>query len=189
MAVHHITNEMVADREVFVNSKAREDLIKLLSDHVVVAHNAGFDIQILKNEGVEVGEYIDTLRVARHLLDSESYGLQYLRYSLNLKVEADAHDAWGDILVLEALFTYLQKVIMRDFNISSDKDVLAKMLELTKTPVLLEVIVFGKYKGWEFSKIALEDRGYLEWLYKSESEKSELEQNEELVYTLRHYLD
>lgn len=35
------------------------------------------------------------------------YNLQYLRYYLGLEIEATAHDALGDILVLEGLFSRL----------------------------------------------------------------------------------
>ena len=107
MAVHHVTNEMVADKLAFDASLEKKRLIELLETGIVVAHNAQFDVNILKNEGVEVGQFIDTLRVARHLIESDQHSLQYLRYLLKLNIEAEAHDALGDVNVLEALFEYL----------------------------------------------------------------------------------
>ena len=137
---------------------------------------------------METFKFIDTLRVARHLIDSEQYSIQYLRYFLNLNTEGDAHDALGDVLVLESLFEYLVNLIQKDFNLATEEEVIEKMLELTQTPVLLEIINFGKYKGMTFKEICLNDKGYLQWLHNSETQKTELDQNEELVYTLKTYL-
>lgn len=188
MAVHHVTNEMVADKPSFVESKEREKIANLLKENILVAHNAPFDIQVLQNEGLEIGKSLDTLRLARHLLKSELYGLQYLRYFLDLQVEADAHDALGDVLVLEALFNYLQKVAKEKFKLTTSDEIIEKLLELTKMPVLLDTIAFGKYRGKTFAEIVKDDQSYLQWLFSSESTKPESEQNEELVYTLKHWL-
>ncbi|MFH1790331.1 MAG: exonuclease domain-containing protein [bacterium] len=188
MAVHHITSQMVESKPDFENSECRSNLMALLPDRILVAHNALFDINILKNEGVATNEYIDTLRVSRHLIDGEQYSLQCLRYFLNLNVQGSAHDALGDVLVLEKLFEYLIELIKKDFKLETYEQAVEKMLELTKMPVLLDVFVFGKYKGMTFREVSLNDQGYLEWLYNSETQKSELDQNEELVYTLKHYL-
>ncbi|HBU07213.1 MAG TPA: DNA polymerase III subunit epsilon [Candidatus Magasanikbacteria bacterium] len=188
MAVHHITSKMVEDKQPFADSQHRADLIELLKNNILVAHNAPFDIQVLKNEGVAIGQSLDTLRIARHLLDSEQYSLQYLRYFLDLNIEADAHDALGDILVLEKLFVYLQNHVKAKFNYSSEEEILNKLLELNAQPVLLDVINFGKYRGKTFAEIAKTDKSYLQWLFGSETEKAGADQNEELVYTLKHYL-
>lgn len=188
MAVCHITNEMVADKPIFSGSAQQQKLIEYLKDHILVAHNAKFDMMILKNEGVVVNKYIDTLRVARHVINSEQYGLQYLRYSLGLKVEGRAHEAWVDVLALEALFKYLVAWVGERFSLTGDEEVITKMIELTNLPVLMESFTFGKYKGQTFKEIALFDKSYLQWLYNSETQKSVNEQNEELVYTLKNYL-
>lgn len=188
MAIHHITNKMVEDKPLFEGSIHKTNLVELLKNNILVAHNAPFDIGVLKLEGVETGESIDTLRIARHLLDAEQYSLQFLRYLLDLNVTANPHDALGDILVLEALFNYLQKHVKEKFNYSADEEVLNKLIELTNQPVLMEVINFGKYKGKTFEEVASIDKSYLQWLFGSETQKPETEQNVELVYTLKHWL-
>ena len=189
MAVHHVTNEMIADKPIFEKSESQKKIANLLTKNILVAHNAKFDIMILENEGVGTGKFIDTLRVARHILDSEKYNLQYLRYSLGLNVEGKAHDAFGDILVLESLFSHLSKVIKEKFSLDSEEEINNKMLELTELPVLLDNINFGKHKGKTFKEVSLIDGGYLMWLFNSESQKSETEQNEDLVYTLKNYIN
>lgn len=189
MATHHVTNEMAADKPIFDQSEHQASLIRILADNILAAHNALFDIMVLKNEGVEAGKYIDTLRLARHLVDSEQYNLQYLRYALKLNVKGLAHDAMGDVIVLESLFEYLKNAVKKKFVLNSDIEVLQKMLELTQTPVLLNIFIFGKYRGKTFEEVSMIDKGYLEWLYNSESKKSEFEQNNDLIYTLKHYLN
>ena len=135
MVVHHVTNKMVEDKPIFDESEQKQKIIELLKENILVAHNALFDMRILKNEGVETNKYIDTLRVARHIIDSESYGLQYLRYFLDFDIEASAHDAWGDILVLESLFEYLKMQVAEQYSLASKDDIIDKMLELTQMPV------------------------------------------------------
>lgn len=188
MAVHHITEKMVENKPVFQGGAAQAELIALLADHIPVAHNASFDIQILKNEDVIIGQHIDTLRLARHLVDSEQYNLQYLRYFLNLETEGLAHDAHGDVMVLESLFNHLQALAREKFALSTEDEVFAKMLELTQTPVHLKTFSFGKHIGKTFEEVKLNDRSYLEWLFASESKKDKPDQNEDLIYTLSTYL-
>ena len=193
MAVTHTTNEMVEDKKAFEGSEEKAELIELLKDEIFVAHNAPFDIMVLNNEGVKVESYIDTLRIAQHLLESESYALQYLRYSLGIYKELEAeeitaHDALGDILVLEKLFFRLFSKTKSKFEFNDDQQVLEKMIELTNTPILIKEFAFGKYKGKTFEEVNNIDKGYLRWLNESETKKPANDQNVNLVYTLSHYL-
>ncbi|MBM3261675.1 hypothetical protein FJY93_04645 [Candidatus Kaiserbacteria bacterium] len=93
MSITHITNKMVANKPAFADSEFRRELEEALADHILVAHNARFDMAMLAAEGVEVPRHICTLRVARYL-DPESkipeYGLQFLRYFLDLDVSGSA---------------------------------------------------------------------------------------------------
>jgi len=188
MAIHHVTNEMVENKPLFAESEYYTKLPELLQENILVAHNAPFDIQVLKNEGLAIGRNIDTLRVTRHLIESEQYSLQYLRYSLGLDVDGSAHDALGDVLVLESLFNYLKEETKKQFKLSEEEEIINKLLELNDLPVLLETINFGKHKEKAFADIAKTDKSYLQWLYNSETQKPETEQNQELVYTLKQYI-
>jgi exodeoxyribonuclease X len=188
MSVTHITNKMVSDKPVFENSKQRDRLIEILSDHILVAHNAPFDIMILRNEGVNVSTSIDTLRIARHLIESESYKLQYLRYLLDIDIKATAHDALCDVYVLEQLFYHLEDLMKLKYGINSRPEIIEKMKELSIQPVLMPVFNFGKYRGRTFEEVARIDRRYLEWLYSTEASKSEHEQSEDLLFTIQENL-
>ena len=100
MTVHHITNEMVLDKPAFRNSDTWSKLQDLINSdgYVIVAHNAAFDVDMLKKEGIEPKSVICTLKLARYF-DKEGvipkYGLQYLRYYLKLNVDAVPHTASG----------------------------------------------------------------------------------------------
>jgi len=191
MAVHHITNDMIASRPNFKDSLEKNKLVELLQDNCLVAHNAPFDINILRNEEVLTSHYIDTLRVAQHLIESEQHNLQYLRYFLNLELKEPItpHDALGDILVLEALYYYLENLVKEKFSLTTPEEIIKQMMELTETPILIKTFAFGKYVGKTFAEIAVQDKGYLQWLVNNETSKPELEQNQNLVYTLKFYLD
>lgn len=193
MAINHITEEMVANSLEFSKSIHKLYLNNKLEsgEGVLVAHNAKFDIRILKNEGVIVPKYICTKQVAQHLIGSDSYSLQYLRYSLGLKVVAgNAHDAKADVQVLKALFDHLYNLLKTEKGLENHSEIIEEMQKLTLKNVLLRAPVkFGKHKGRTFAQIKFCDRGYLEWLLKEETKKPEFEQNSDLVFTLGYYLD
>ncbi len=189
-AVHHITNKMVADKPVFKESAEYEKIKNLFEDEntVLVAHNAVFDLMIIKKESIEPKNFICTLRVARYLDPEEKierYNLQYLRYLLEIEVDATAHDAMGDVFVLEKLYERLKKKIIEIENLDEEKAI-ERMQEISSHPSLLRSFGFGKYIGKKIEEVARTDRGYLEWLLK---QKQESNQNEEdWIYTLKHYL-
>ena len=60
-------------------------------------------IQMVVDNLNMTGRYIYVVQKSHY----EKYNLQYLRYLLELEVEAIAHDALGDVLVLEQLFERL----------------------------------------------------------------------------------
>ncbi|MFA6325015.1 MAG: 3'-5' exonuclease [Candidatus Paceibacterota bacterium] len=202
-AVHHITNKRL-ENEIPFNGSSDQAKIKELfedKDSIVVAHNVQFDLMIIKKENIEPKNYICTLRLARYLDPEgkiEKYNLQYLRYLLDLDVEATAHDALGDVLVLEKLFdrlkTRLQQLCCKHCGEEkiygaehiSDDEILEKMIEISSHPSLLHSISFGKHIGKKIEEIAKIDRGYLEWLLKQKLESDQID--EDWIYTLKYYL-
>ena len=179
MAIHHITEKMVEGKPPFKGSEAYERLSKLISDehNIIVAHNARFDLEMLNREGITPPKVICTLKLARHL-DSTGvipkYNLQYLRYYLGLEIDAKAHDALGDILVLEAMF----KRMYAKFVSNGMRNPVNQMIKVSNNPILIPRMPFGKHKGMVFSEVP---RDYLEWL-------SGTELDEDMAYTVKHYL-
>lgn len=190
-AVHHITNKMVANKPTFKESADQPIIKKLFEDtnSIVVAHNAPFDLLMIKKEGIEPKKFICTLRLARYLDKEEKidrYNLQYLRYFLDLEVEATAHDAMGDVLVLEKLFERLKNKIMGEENLA-ENETIEKMIEISSHPSLLMSFNFGKYSGKKIKDVLKIDRGYLEWLLAQKQGSNQID--EDWIYTLKHYLE
>lgn len=188
MSITHITNKMVANAEVFAQSDMKRELEELLKEGVLVAHTALFDIAMLKNEGLEVPRFIDTLRVVRHLDPDNKipeHNLQFLRYFLDLEVSGTAHDAEGDVNVLEALFKRLF-IKMRE-KYDSDEETIDEMIQISARPTLFKNFIFGKYKGRPIQEVANTDRRYLEWLYNQKTSVLE-DTDEDWIFTLEHYL-
>jgi len=190
-AVHHITNKMVIDKPSFSESSDSKKIKELFENEnsVVVAHNAQFDLMIIKKEEINPKNSICTLRLARYLDPEgkiERYNLQYLRYLLELDVEALAHDALGDVLVLEKLFGRLKKKLVEVEKIESEDEIINKMIEISSHPSLLKSINFGKHNGKTIEEILKVDPGYLEWLLKQKLESDQVD--EDWIYTLKHYL-
>ena len=189
-AIHHITNKMVNNKPTFKESTDQPIIKKLFEDKdsVVVAHNATFDLMIVEKEGIKPNKFICTLRVARFLDPEgkiEKYNLQYLRYLLDLDVEATAHDAMGDVLVLEKLFERLKNKIIKEKNLS-ENEAIEKMVEISSHPSLLLSFNFGKHLGKKIEEVLKVDRGYLEWLLQQKTASDQID--EDWIYTLKHYL-
>lgn len=104
-----VLQKPVEDKPPFQGSETYNLLNTLVLDesNVIVAHNARFDVEMLYREGIHPTRVVCTLKLARYLDNNgviPNYNLQYLRYYLGLEIEAQAQDALGDILVLEAVF-------------------------------------------------------------------------------------
>jgi len=182
MSFNHITNEMVADKPAFRDSPEYFQLVDLLADdkNILVAHHAQFDINMLLKEGVHPKKFICTFKLAKYLYPKgkiPSYSLQYLRYYLGFQIQATAHDALGDTLVLEKLFERLFVKMKNNFNLD---EVEGRMMEISNNPVMLSRINFGKHKGGLFRDIPLD---YLQWL----SGQDDLDEN--MKHTVEHYLN
>lgn len=189
MAIHHITEKRVADRPAFTAAPEYSGVKDLLesAEVIVVAHNAAFDLAMLAREGVTPRQSICTYKVAYALDPTDvlpNYRLQYLRYLLDLDVEAEAHDAFGDVLVLEALFARLLEKMKERHG--TEEAALEAMRLISAKPLLFTTIRFGKYSGKRIEDIVKTDRAYLEWLLK-EKEKTPATEVD-WIYSLKHYL-
>ena len=180
MAVHHITNEMVQDKPSFRGSETWNQLQNLvkLDSNIMVAHNAVFDVSMLKKEGIEPKNVVCTYKLARYF-DKDGviprYSLQYLRYYLKLNVDATAHSALGDILVLEELFRHIHTKAVEEFGDDADP----RIIEVSNQPVLFRRMPFGKHKGLKMEEVPAD---YLRWLARGDLDQ-------DLRYTVEHFLN
>lgn len=187
MSITHITNKMLADKESFQGSAMKKELEALLQDGILVAHNAKFDKAILEAEGVVAPRFICTLRVARHLDPDNAiaeYNLQFLRYYFGLEVEANAHDAEGDVKVLCAVFDKLLSEIKKEGL--SDDEAIEKMIKISSEPSVFKKFNFGKYKDKNIEEVAKTDKGYLQWLLNQKLNDGAAD--EDWIHTLQTYL-
>jgi len=182
MATHHITNEFVEIYPPFENSAAKMQVQSLLNNMIMVAHNAEFDKAILEREGVKVPKFICTLKLAHYFYDLPQYKLQYLRYWAGIKLDARAHDAEGDIKVLQEVFKHFYKILEESLDFGEAEKtnkILEKMMEISAQPTVLKRITFGKHKGKKFEECPAD---YLQWL----SRQDDLD--EDLKHTINYHL-
>lgn len=183
MAVHHITPGMLEHLPYFAEHPDYALFKKELEENVFVAHNAPFDIGVLKEEGIDIKDFICTKKVAMHLYpDLSQYKLQYLRYHFEIYLTQEdsvAHSADGDVRVLIAVFEKLKENIVRKY---ATVDPIEKMIEMSKVPVLLQRMPFGKHRGKIFSEINRIDRKYIEWLFMSVAEDKDPDFQHTITY-------
>jgi exodeoxyribonuclease X len=189
MSIHHITEKMVADQPSFQQAAEYDSLKSLFEDDetISVAHNATFDVGMLGREGIVPKNVICTYKVSSAMDPNDlipSYRLQYLRYLLDLEVEGTAHDAFGDVVVLEALFERLLRKMSRQKG--SEQEALTEMMAISALPMLFTTIRFGKHKGKRIEEVARLDPSYLEWLLTQK--RQEPVQEVDWIYTLEHHL-
>ena len=194
MGVHHITNDMVRGKPSFRESATYQDLAALLdSGHLIVAHNARFDVDMLRREGLPIDTYVDTLKLAKKYVENtDSFSLQALRYRLGLKptllAQSDvvAHDALGDVAILYELSRWLFRTIKQEHQL--DNDGVAAIFIKSCEPEVLDIVTFGKHKGEKWEDVARGHRDYLEWLW-AEKQQEPGPKDPDLLCTLKHYLE
>jgi DNA polymerase III epsilon subunit-like protein len=133
MAVHNITNAMVADKRPFQGGAEHMLLSHLQKSVVFVAHNAPFDLKMLEREGLRFERVIDTLKVARHLLSKDtvaSHSLQHLRSYYQLETETTAHDAMNDVRVMMGVFDKLMERLL-ELEGGTPQERVSRMMEIT----------------------------------------------------------
>ena len=122
---------------------------------------------------------ICTFKLARYLDKNgviPKYNLQYLRYFLDLEIEATPHSALGDILVLEGVFSRINTKFQGNPEL---EDPVEEMIRISSSPILIPRMPFGKHKGELFSEVPPD---YLEWLLTTELD-------EDMAYTVKKHLE
>jgi len=175
-SITHITNKMIDGKPEFSRSEIKRELEGLLKDNIIIAH-----------EGLVTPKFICTLKVARHLDEDNKipeYNLQYLRYYFELEIEARAHSAEGDVLVLEAIFKKLYDMMME--TVGDHETAISKMIEISGKPSLFKIFTFGKHKGKRVEDVVKTDKSYVEWML--EQKQINEKDDEDWIFSLKHYL-
>lgn len=154
-AIHHIRPDQLT---LAGGALPRDEVVKSLlhrgnATTVFVAHNYEFDVKFLPEIK---GPWICTLKASRHLWpNAPGHSNQVLRYWLGveptIKLEGKyPHQAIYDVATTTGI---LLKML--------GSQTLVKLVSLTKTPVVLKKINFGKHRGSDFANIPID---YLRWL-------------------------
>jgi len=115
MAVHGITDEMVAEAPTF--DRIAGELLDFIGDSVIVAHNAPFDLSFLafqfKGTGISPPDNfaVDTLQLARERFDFPSNSLPNIASYLGINFQ-ESHRALQDALTVKRVF----ESFIRDFR-------------------------------------------------------------------------
>lgn len=177
-ANHHLLDEELADApppEVVLRNMPN---LHLLTGSLrgVAAHNADFDVRMLRQSGfadwLEDLPVVDTIRLAKHAFPSApAYGNQVLRYYLELAVpgpQGPVHRALFDTLVTFAL---LERILQE-----TGAEALPEMMG---RPPLLQTCQIGKeWKGKPWSAV---DVGMLRWILQKDFDA-------DVKYTAQHWL-
>lgn len=185
-ARHNITNEMIAKKSSFSQSKLYRFLQQQSKREVtLVVHNMAFVLDKLALSGCKWQQkVIDTQRVVKHrILECELFTLEFLRYELKLyrkenrlksvcgiKDALIAHHALSNAVVIKLLFEYLKV-----------ETSIEAMYDLTFSSVLLEKFPFGKYAGRYIEDIVMNERSYILWMLSLE------ELDADLRYSIEYY--
>lgn len=159
-AVHGITNKMVQDEPTIEQyMKMKGNPLMTEEPALLIAHNASFDMRYFGPHMHPESETLCTLRLAKKLFPNlDSHKLQALKYSLDLpEVEGDAHRAGADVGLLIHLVEYLM--------LHTGRDILG-LLELSKEPITIKTMPFGKHKGLPLKEVP---KSYINWLLGQEN--------------------
>lgn len=169
-AKNNISQRMIEGRPTFgdIQDEIRA-LIKWPTQTYWVAHNAAYDRAVLKQSWNQLGyqkdaalcdddtRWICTWRLSRHILghsfDDIEYGLNYLRYFLDLPVPDSLrlHRAADDTYLCAVLLERLVAMAIEQGLVDPSLDVGQQLNRISSSPIPIKTWPFGKYRGQPLS--------------------------------------
>lgn len=194
-AAHHLTDSELAEAPTMAELLERRGLPEfgrvpaLDEEHVLVAHNAEFDLRMLAQSGVPAAllpvRTICTWRCAQHLFpNAPRHSNQVLRYHLGLIVKlpigVPPHRALPDALVTQALVERMLETHTVD-----------QLVGLTAQPVLQQTCRIGQYRDRPWSVV---DIGFLRWIARQGPRRPgpgdrDVGFDEDVLFAARHWLE
>lgn len=157
-SICYITNEMVADKPAFVDSKdVFQEVVNGYVSGYLVAHNHFYDMRVLENHGINTSKHnwLCTWRMAKKLFSSEEFSsiqetnLPYLRFALKLDVpiELYCHRAGNDSFITARLLEFIVDMMEEAGIIDPNRPYGPQIESWTNAPIIYERMPFGKHKG------------------------------------------
>lgn len=178
-AVHHITDEDVADKPKF-NDIAKE-IANMINDCDIAGYNSNkFDVPVLAEEFARAD--VDFDWSARKFVDVHVLFLKKeprtLSAAYKFYCEKDLEGAHAADADTYATYEVLQSQLDRYSDIENTVDFLSEYTHQTKNVDFAgriiyndknqEIFNFGKYKGQLVEDVLQRDRGYYDWMMKGE---------------------
>lgn len=182
-AKNNISNKMIAGLPTFAQSTDVVcDILNWPTTQYYVAHNANYDRKVLAHAWERVAQddfklicedqsrWICTWRLSKHILNHEfddmEYGLNFLRYKLDLPVKDDLqlHRATDDAYLCAVLLDYLIASAVKSHIIDPEDNICEQLNELCWKPIIQHHWPFGKYKGKDLTEIP---NDYYIWAFKN----------------------
>lgn len=172
-AICYITNEMVEDKESFLDNKeVFQSVIDGYIDGYLVAHNHFFDMRVLGNHGVDTSNHpwICTWRMAKKLFNNvpeiEETNLPYLRFALDLDVPVEmlAHRAGNDSFMTGKLLEFFVDMMEEQGILDVNQPYGPQIAQWAAEPIIYERMPFGKHKGELMTSIP---SSYWQWAMKN----------------------
>lgn len=181
-AVHFITNDELQDCGSYKDDLENIDII-FGSKEYYIGHNVQFDNRMMTDNEYKyrnsVSQYLSdktkwicTLRLAKKLFaedkDFANLTLSYLWFKLECNKTASrkiiAHSAKDDVFMCCKVLIKLIEVAIQRGHINPDMDIGPQVVNFCNTPIVYEIMPFGKHKGELMSVVPL---NYIEWMIKN----------------------
>ncbi len=155
-SICYITNEMVADKPTFLDSKDTfQSVVEGYAGSYLVAHNHFYDMRVLRNHGIDTDTYnwICTWRMAKKIFNSmpeiAETNLPYLRFALKLAVpiEMHCHRAGTDSFITGKLLEVLVDIMEETGVLDTSLPYGPQIHTWSAEPIIYERMPFGKHKG------------------------------------------
>jgi len=182
-AKNNIGPRLIKDQPYFDQvTKDIKDLLRWDQPGYFVAHNCSYDQAVLESAWKRVesasdarlardqSRWICTWRLSRHVLGHQfgdiEYGLNYLRFLLDLDVPDDhgVHRAADDTLTCAMLLHALADFAIENGQITDEPDIAEQVHGLCWSPITITKWPFGKHKGDALDDIS---NDYYAWALKT----------------------
>ena len=206
-AKNNISNKMISGLLTFDQNVSKvKQLLNWPHSKWYVAHNAEYDKAALKHAFSKIdsssdivlcedqSRWICTWRLSKQILCHEfndiQYGLNYLRYKLNLPIadSVGVHRAEADTYVTAILLDKLIELALTNKQISLTEDIGVQLNKLCWGNIPVTVWPFGKYRGKLLEEL---DNEYYTWALKNlpQFNDSNSEYDADLVESVRQVLE